>query len=90
MGFMDKVKSVASDAAAQAKGAADSAQTKIEISQLTSKMDDLAKQLGYSVYNERAHGAPPAGNDALIQQMRDLQDQIAAANPPQPGESAVT
>ena len=78
MGFMDKVKSAASDAAAQAKVATGQAQAKIESTQLKSKMDGLAKQLGYAVFNERAHGAPPAGNDALIEEMKGLEAQIAA------------
>ena len=95
MGFMDKVKSVASDAANQAKVATSSAQTKIEQSQLQSKMDGLAKQLGYAVYNEKANATPAAGNDALIEEMRGLQTQIEAlAQPapdaPAPGAAPVT
>ena len=78
MGFMDKVKSVAADAATQAKVATSSAQSKIEQSQLQSKLDGLAKQLGYSVYNERANGAPPAGVDAVVEEMRGIETQIAA------------
>ena len=77
MGFMDKVKSVASDAAAQAKVATGQAQAKIEETQAKSKMDGLAKQLGYAVYNERANGVAPTGNDALIEEMKTLEAQIA-------------
>ena len=78
MGFMDKVKSAASDAAAQAKVATGQAQAKIEATQLQSKLDGLAKQLGYAVYNEKANGAPATGNDALIEEMRGLTTQIEA------------
>ena len=88
MGFMDKVKSVASDAANQAKVATSSAQTKIEQSQLQSKMDGLAKQLGYAVFNERANGTPATGNDALIEEMRGIQTQIAALQQPAASETA--
>jgi hypothetical protein len=88
MGFMDKVKSVASDAANQAKVATSSAQTKIEQSQLQSKMDGLAKQLGYAVYNERANGTPATGNDATIEEMRGIQNQIEALSQPAPDAAA--
>ena len=84
MGFMDKVKSVAADAATQAKVATSSAQSKIEQSQLQSKLDGLAKQLGYSVYNERAKGAPPAGVDAVVEEMKGIENQIAALAQPSP------
>ena len=84
MGFMDKVKSVAADAATQAKVATSSAQSKIEQSQLQSKLDGLAKQLGYSVYNERAKGAPPAGVDSVVEEMKGIENQIAALAQPSP------
>lgn len=84
MGFMDKVKSVASDAANQAKVATSSAQTKIEQSQLQSKMDGLAKQLGYAVFNERANGTLATGNDATIDEMKGIQNQIEALAQPAP------
>jgi hypothetical protein len=88
MGFMDKVKSVASDAANQAKVATSSAQTKIEQSQLQSKMDGLAKQLGYAVYNERANGTAATGNDATIEEMKGIQAQIEALSQPAPDATA--
>lgn len=84
MGFMDKVKSVASDAANQAKVATSSAQTKIEQSQLQSKLDGLAKQLGYAVYNEKANATPATGTDALIEEMRGIQTQIETLAQPAP------
>ena len=82
MGFMDKVKSVASDAANQAKVATSSAQSKIEQTQLQSKMDGLAKQLGYAVFNERVNNTPGTGNDAVIEEMRGIQTQIEALAQP--------
>lgn len=93
MGFMDKVKSAASDAAAQAKVATGQAQAKIESTQLQSKLDGLAKQLGYAVYNEKANGTPATGNDALIEEMKGIAIQIesvkasgsAPATPPAAG-----
>lgn len=88
MGFMDKVKSVASDAAQQAKVATSSAQTKIEQSQLQSKMDGLAKQLGYAVYNERANATPATDTEATIQEMRGIQTQIEALAQPAPDAGA--
>ena len=78
MGFMDKVKSVAQDAATQAKSATSQAQSKLDQTQTQKKMDGLAKQLGYAVYNERANGAPATGNDALVEEMKGLEAQIAA------------
>ena len=88
MGFMDKVKSVASDAAAQAKVATSSAQSKIEQSQLQSKMDGLAKQLGYAVYNERANATPATDVEAVIAEMRGIQTQIEALAQPAPDTAA--
>lgn len=90
MGFMDKVKSVASDAAQQAKVATSSAQNKIEQSQLQSKMDGLAKQLGYALYNEKANGTPATDTEATIQEMRGIQGQIDALAQPAPDAAAAT
>ena len=90
MGFMDKVKSVASDAAQQAKVATSSAQNKIEQSQLQSKMDGLAKQLGYALYNEKANGTPAADTESTIQEMRGIQGQIDALAQPAPDAAAAT
>ena len=88
MGFMDKVKSVASDAANQAKVATSSAQTKIEVSQLQSKMDGLAKQLGYAIYNERVNAIPATNNDASVEEMRGIQNQMEALSQPVPDAAA--
>ncbi|MBW3595093.1 MAG: hypothetical protein KY391_05895 [Actinobacteria bacterium] len=82
MGFMDKVKSAAQDAASQAKVATSQAQAKIEQTQLQSKLDGLAKQLGYAVYNERANGAPAGGIDGIVEEMRGIEAQIAGLAQP--------
>ena len=63
MGFMDKMKAAAQDAATQAKKATNQAQTKMEESQVRKKMDESAKKLGYLIYRERSEGTP-AGADA--------------------------
>lgn len=79
MGFMDKVKAAASDVAAEAKKATAGAQTKIEQSQLRRKADDAARKLGYLVYAERMHGAPPAAEaESLVEEIAGLEAQIAA------------
>lgn len=87
MGFMDKVKSAAQDAATQAKKATSQAQTKMEEGQIRKKMDESAKRLGYLVYRERTEGTP-AGTEAdqavsemtaLEVDLQALQAQSAAA-----------
>lgn len=89
MGFMDKVKSAAQDAATQAKAATSQAQSKIEETQTKKKMDDVAKQLGYQIYQERTQGTPAADADRLVEEMKGLEAAIAAAAQPQaPATSA--
>ncbi len=78
MGFMDKVKAAAQDAAAQAKVATTQAQTKIEQVQTQKKMDDTAKQLGYQIYRERTQGQAATDADRLIEEMRGLEAALAA------------
>ncbi len=78
MGLMDKVKAVAQDAATQAKAATQQAQTKIEQSQLSKKMDDTAKQLGYQLYNERRKGTPATDVERLLDEIGELETRIAA------------
>ena len=86
MGLMDKVKAVAQDAATQAKAATQQAQTKIEQSQLSKKMDDAAKQLGYQLYNERRKGTPATDVERLLDEIGELETRIAAEGqgPPAP------
>ena len=90
MGFMDKVKSAAQDAATQAKTATGQAQAKMEQAQLTKQLNERAQQLGHFVYAERTQGTP-AGADAdrLVSEMTELKAKIlaegAAAAQPQPG-----
>ena len=88
MGFMDKVKSAAQDAATQAKAATSQAQTKIEETQIKKKMDDVAKQLGYVVYAEKAQGTPATDTDRLVDEMKGLEAALAAAAQAQPAQQA--
>ena len=100
MGFMDKMKAAAQDAATQAKKATSSAQTKMEEGQVRKKMDESAKKLGYLVYRERNEGTP-AGTEAdtLVGEMKGFEQKIAelqaaaqaesqAATPPPAQEGA--
>ena len=95
MGLMDKVKAVAQDAATQAKAATQQAQTKIEQTQLSRKMDDAAKQLGYQLYNERRKGTPATDLERLLDEIGELENRIAnegqappPASPPSTGAPA--
>ena len=88
MGFMDKVKSAAQDAATQAKAATSQAQSKIEETQTKKKMDDVAKQLGYLVYAERTQGTPAADADRLVEEMKGFEAALAAAQTPAPPAAA--
>jgi ribosomal protein L12E/L44/L45/RPP1/RPP2 len=96
MGFMDKMKTAAQDAATQAKKATAGAQTKMEEGQVKKKMDESAKKLGYLVYAERTQGTP-AGADAdtavselqgLEQKLKELQTQAAETPAASPEASA--
>ena len=78
MGFMDKVKSAAQDAAVQAKAATQQAQTKIEQTQLGRQKDDKAKQLGYAIYKERTEGVAATEAEQLIAEIKELDARIAA------------
>lgn len=88
MGFMDKMKAAAQDAATQAKKATSSAQTKMEEGQVRKKMDESAKKLGYLFYRERIQGTPAGAEaDSTIaemqgfeQKIQELQAQAAAAD----------
>ena len=95
MGFMDKMKSAAQDAATQAKKATSTAQTKMEESQVRKKLDEAAKKLGHLVYRERTQGTP-AGTEAdttiaemqgLEQKIQELQAQAAAGQEAPAGEA---
>ncbi|HYN36564.1 MAG TPA: hypothetical protein VEV82_06260 [Actinomycetota bacterium] len=95
MGFMDKMKSAAQDAATQAKKATSSAQTKMEESQVRKKLDEAAKKLGHLIYRERTQGTP-AGTEAdttiaemqgLEQKIQELQAQAAAGDQAPAGQA---
>jgi hypothetical protein len=80
MGLMDKVKQVAGEMGEAAKKGATQVQTKVEQTQLRRKADDAAKRLGYLVYRERTGGAAAGTEgDALVAEIRDAEEQIAAA-----------
>ncbi len=96
MGFMDKVKAKAQEAATEVKKGTGQVQEKLEQAQLRKKMDELAKQLGYAVYGERAKGTPAGADlDRLVGEMTALDDQLqsfvtaeATAAGPGAGETA--
>jgi hypothetical protein len=95
MGFMDKMKAAAQDAATQAKKATSTAQTKMEEGQVRKKMDETAKNLGYLIYNEKAKGTPAGGQadtyvgemQGLEQKIQELQAQAAAAQAQQQAQA---
>jgi hypothetical protein len=78
MGFMDKVKAAAQDAATQAKSATGQAQTKIEQVQLKNRLNSLAEELGQVIFKERTKGTPAADAERLITEMKDLEARIDA------------
>ena len=76
--FMDKMKQAAGGVADVTKKGAATAQTKAKVHGLRGKADDAAKQLGYLVFRERTMGeAAGAEADGLVQQIADLEQQIA-------------
>jgi hypothetical protein len=75
MGLLDKVKEAAGSAVEAGKKGAAVAKEKVGDAQLRRKADDLAKQLGYLVAGGTSAG-PEA--DALVSQIKDLEEQIAA------------
>ena len=91
MGLMDKVKQVAGEMGEAAKKGASQVQTKVEQTQLRRKADDAAKRLGYLVYRERT-GGPTAGAEAdgLIAEIKDAEEQIAAAAAAEAAESTTS
>lgn len=89
MSFMDKVKSAAQDVAAEAKKAGAQGQEKLGEVQTRRKLDDLAKQLGWLVYRERAENVP-AGADAerLVAEMKELDARLESRGPLSPEVSS--
>ncbi|MEA2499009.1 MAG: hypothetical protein QOH26_1414 [Actinomycetota bacterium] len=100
MGFMDKVKAAAQDAAAQAKTATGQAQSKLEQVQLKKKLDDAAEKLGHLIYAERTKGTPAGAEaDRLVEEMKEIEGKMAAeaaetsagaASPPSDAPSQVS
>ena len=79
MSLLDKAKSVAEKAVAEAKKGAAQVQEKVEDVQLRRKADGLAKELGYLVVKERGGDASAAGDiDRLVAEIGTIEEQIAA------------
>ena len=79
MGLMDKVKASAQNVAAEAKKATAQAQGKMEQMQYRKKADEAAKKLGYLIHKERTQGAVAGAEaDGLVQEITDLEAQLAA------------
>jgi hypothetical protein len=84
MGFMDKIKEASQNVAAEAKKATAQGKEKLEDLQAKKKMDEAAKKIGYLIYREKTEGTPPdAEVDALVAEMKSLQEQIDTNSPPQ-------
>jgi hypothetical protein len=78
MGLMDKLKETAQEVAGEARKATVQGKGKLEEIALRRRMDDSARKLGYLVFRERSQGTPSGTEaDALIADMRELEDQIA-------------
>jgi hypothetical protein len=78
MGLMDKLKETAQEVAVEARKATAQGKVKVEELALRRKMDERARELGYLTFRERAQGTPAGSDaDALIEAMRELDDQIA-------------
>ena len=99
MGFMDKVKAAAQDAATQAKTATGQAQTKLEQAQIKKKFNDTAELVGHAIYAERVKGTPSSDVDRLLAEMKELEAKLeaeasslgsAAASQPSDAPSQVT
>ncbi len=79
MSLLDKAKSVAEKAVAEAKKGAAQVQEKVEDVQLRRKADGLAKELGYVVVKEKAGDASAAAEiDRLVAEIETIEGQIAA------------
>jgi hypothetical protein len=79
MSLLDKAKSVAEKAVAEAKKGAAQVQEKVEDVQLQRKVDGLAKELGYLVVKQKGGDASAAGEiDRLVAEIGTIEEQIAA------------
>jgi hypothetical protein len=98
MGFMDKIKDVSQNVAAEAKKATAQGKEKLGDMQAKKKMDEAAKKIGYLVYRERTEGTPSGSElDTLVAEMKTLQEQIdtdtaaaAASTAPDPAAGTTT
>lgn len=88
MSLLDKVKSVAQDAAAAAKKGTAQVQEKMEQAQLRKKADDAAKQIGYLIVRERTKGEQAGGEvDRLVSEIVALEAQLDESAAPASDES---
>jgi len=79
MSLLDKAKSVAEKAVAEAKKGAAQVQEKVEDVQLRRKADGLAKELGYLLVRQKGGDASAAGEiDRLVAEIGTIEEQIAA------------
>jgi hypothetical protein len=89
MGFMDKVKAAAGDAATKAKEAAGTAQDKVEQAQTRKKINDKKQELGHLTYEERTKGTSSGPQaDAIVSEIQSLEASLEAAEAAAPGSAA--
>ena len=88
MGFMDKVKAAAGDAATKAKEAAGTAQEKVEQAQTRKKIGEKKQELGDLIYQERTSGTPAGAQaDSLVAEITALE---ASLETPAAGSAATS
>lgn len=82
MGFMDKMKSAAGDAAVKAKEAAGQAQEKIDNAQKRKKIAEKKQELGDLIYRERTQGVPAGVQaDSLVTEISALEASLESQDP---------
>lgn len=83
MGFLDKVKDTAKQAAEGVQKAAETGQEKLEESKLKKKIGDLKEELGGVVYGQHT-GTVPAGDEEitrLVGEIKATEAGLAALKP---------
>ena len=77
MSFMDRVKATAQEVASEARKGASQARQRMEKAQVRRSADELAKQLGYLIVQERTQGVPVGDQgDRLVSEIVRLQAQL--------------
>jgi flavodoxin len=91
VGLLDKAKDLATKAAEEAQKAAGAAKEKVDDVQSRRKADDLAKQLGYAIVQERTDGTPAGEEiDRLVAEITVIEASLVAGaddTPPTAGEA---